>query len=169
MKQLKSFGYALRGIGAAVCTEAHLRFHIVAAVYVLVFSGFYRFSPAQTAVLYLLIGLVIAFELINTALENICDLVTREKHPLIKAAKDMAAGAVLALAVTAAAVACIFFIDFKVIGEIFSYFTAHILSLVLLILSAVVSVVFVWQGPLGIKKLFTRKNGNEGGNGKYKT
>ncbi|MEE0958292.1 MAG: diacylglycerol kinase family protein [Ruminococcus sp.] len=156
MKQLKSFGYALRGIGTAVCTEAHLRFHLVAAVYVLVFACFYHFSPAQTAILYMLIGLVIAAELINTALENICDLVTREQHPLIRAAKDMAAGAVLAISVAAAAVACVFFLDFKVIGEIFTYFAAHPLSLAGLAVSAATAVIFVWKGPSGIKRLLTK-------------
>lgn len=156
MKQLKSFGYALRGIGKAICTEAHLRFHLVAAVYVLAFANFYRFSPAQTVILYVLIGLVIAAELMNTAVENICDLVTREQHPLIRAAKDMAAGAVLALSAAAAATACLFFLDFKVIGDICAWFAARPLCVAGLILSAAAAVIFVWQGPSGIKRLLTK-------------
>ena len=156
-KQLKSFKFALCGIGRAICTEGHMRFHLVAAFYVLMFSAFYRFSAAQTAILILLISLVIAAELVNTAIENVCDLVTKEQNPYIKAAKDMAAGAVLALSIGAAAVACVFFIDFKVIPKIFSFFAERPALLILLILSAAASVIFVWLGPAGIKNRFSRK------------
>ena len=134
-----------------------MRFHLVAAFYVLLFSAFYRFSAAQTAILILLISLVIAAELVNTAIENVCDLVTKEQNPYIKAAKDMAAGAVLALSIGAAAVACVFFIDFNVIPKIFSFFAERLALLILLILSAAASVIFVWLGPAEIKNRFSRK------------
>ena len=156
-KQLKSFGCAIKGFFGAVCSEGHLRFHLVAAVYVLAFASFYNFTAAQWAVLIILIALVIAAELVNTAIENVCDLVTKEQNPYIKAAKDMAAGAVLALSIGAAAVACVFFIDFNVIPKIFSFFAERPALLILLILSAAASVIFVWLGPAGIKNRFSRK------------
>ncbi len=158
-KQLKSFKSAFCGIARAVCTEAHLRFHIVAALYVLVFSAFYSFTAAQTAVLIVLIALIIAAELVNTAIENVCDLVTKEQNPYIKNAKDMAAGAVLALSAGAAVIACVFFLDFGVIAKIFTFFSERPLLLVLLLASAVVSVAFVKLGPYGIRdKLFRKRN-----------
>ena len=156
-KQLKSFKFALSGIARAVCTEGHLRFHLVAAVYVLVFSAFYSFAAAQIAVLIMLIALVITAELINTALENICDLITNEQNQFIKNAKDMAAGAVLALSVGAAVIACIFFLDFAVILNIFTFFAERPLLLALLIISAIISVIFVWLGPYGIRDRLFRK------------
>ena len=55
-KQLKSFGCAIKGFFGAVCSEGHLRFHLVAAVYVLVFSSFYNFTAAQWAVLIILLA-----------------------------------------------------------------------------------------------------------------
>ena len=145
-KQLKSFGYAIRGFVGAVCDEGHLRFHLVAAVYVLVFSLFYHFSAAQTAALVVLIASVIAAELFNTAIENVCDAITKEQNEYIKRAKDISAGAVLVLSVAAVIVAVIFFWDIEVIKSIFAYFAANIHMLRILIISAVLATLFVIFG-----------------------
>ena len=150
-KQLKSFGFAIRGFIGAVCNEGHLRFHLVAAVYVLVFSLFYNFSAAQYAVLIILIAFVIAAELFNTAIENLCDAVTKEQNEHIKRAKDISAGAVLVMSVAAVIVAVIFFWDIEVIKSIFAYFAANIQMLIILIISAVLSTLFVIFG-FGRKK-----------------
>ena len=145
-KQLKSFGFAIRGFVGAVCDEGHLRFHLVAAVYVLVFSLFYHFSAVQTAVLVILIALVIAAELFNTAIEKACDAITKEQNEHIKRAKDISAGAVLVLSVAAVIVAVIFFWDIEVIKSIFAYFAANIHMLIILIISAVLATLFVIFG-----------------------
>lgn len=150
-KQLKSFGFAIRGFVGAVCDEGHLRFHLVAAVYVLVFSLFYHFSAVQTAVLVILIALVIAAELFNTAIEKACDAITKEQNEHIKRAKDISAGAVLVMSVAAVIVAVIFFWDIEVIKSIFAYFAANIHMLIILIISAVLSTLFVIFGS-GRKK-----------------
>ena len=150
-KQLKSFGYAIRGFVGAVCDEGHLRFHLVAAVYVLVFSLFYHFSALQTAVLVILIASVIAAELFNTAIEKACDAITKEQNEHIKRAKDISAGAVLVLSAAAVIVAVIFFWDIEVIKSIFAYFAANIHMLIILIISAVLSTLFVIFG-FGRKK-----------------
>ena len=55
-------------------------------------------------------GLVIALELVNTAIESVVDLVTTERKPLAKTAKDTAAGAVLVAAIMAAIVGLIIFV-----------------------------------------------------------
>ena len=155
-KQLNSFGCAIKGFFGAVCSEGHLRFHLVAAVYVLVFSSFYNFSAAQWAVLIILIALVIAAELVNTAIENTCDAVTTEQNEHIRRAKDMAAGAVLVLSIAAAAIAVIFFWNLEVIKNIFAYFSQNIPMLILLIISAVVSVLFIAISPAKIIKKFKK-------------
>lgn len=155
-KQLKSFGCAIKGFFGAVCSEGHLRFHLVAAVYVLVFSSFYNFTAAQWAVLIILIALVIAAELVNTAIENTCDAVTTEQNEHIRRAKDMAAGAVLVLSIAAAAIAVIFFWNLEVIKNIFAYFSQNIPMLILLIISAVVSVLFIAISPAKIIKKFKK-------------
>ena len=145
-EQLKSFGYAIRGFVGAVCDEGHLRFHLVAAVYVLAFSLFYHFSAVQMAVLVVLIASVIAAELFNTAIENVCDAITKEQNEYIKRAKDISAGAVLVLSVAAVIVAVIFFWDIEVIKSIFAYFAANIHMLIILIISAVLATLFVIFG-----------------------
>lgn len=146
-KQLRSFGCALKGFWGAVCKEGHLRFHLVAAAYVLVFSAFYNLSAAQLAVLILLIASVISAELFNTALENACDAVTKENNEFIKRAKDIAAGAVLVLSAAAVAVAVAFFWSIEVIRSISGYFLSNIPMLIVLVVSAVFSVWFVALGP----------------------
>ncbi len=155
-KQLKSFGCAIKGFFGAVCSEGHLRFHLVAAVYVLVLSSFYNFSAAQWAVLIILIALVIAAELVNTAIEDTCDAVTTEQNEHIRRAKDMAAGAVLVLSIAAAAIAVIFFWNLEVIKNVFVYFSQNTPMLILLIISAVVSVLFIAISPAKIIKKFKK-------------
>ena len=150
-KQIRSFGCAVRGFIGAVRDEAHLRFHLIAAAYVFVFSLFYHFSAVQYAVLIILVACVIGAELFNTALENACDAVTTENNVFIKRAKDISAGAVLAFAIAAVAVAVIFFWDIETIKSIFDYFARNIIMLIVLIISAVLSVLFVKFG-------FGRKN-----------
>ncbi len=59
-KQLRSFGHAFAGIGNALRTEAHLRFHLAAALLVLTAAAICGFSPERLAVLWVLSGLVIA-------------------------------------------------------------------------------------------------------------
>lgn len=58
-------------------------------------------SLAEWSLLVLLIAAVISAELFNTAIEAVIDLISPEQHPLAKAAKDAAAGAVLVLAIAA--------------------------------------------------------------------
>ena len=122
----------------------------------LVFSSFYNFSAAQLAVLIILIALVIAAELVNTAIENTCDAVTTEQNEHIRRAKDMAAGAVLVLSIAAAAIAVIFFWNLEVIKNVFVYFSQNTPMLILLIISAVVSVLFIAISPAKIIKKFKK-------------
>lgn len=133
-----------------------MRFHIVAGIYVMLFSLFYSFSPAQYAVLVLLVTLVMALEIINTSIEELCSLVADRYEPLVKFAKDAAAGAVLIVSVGAVVIACIFFLDFNVISKIICFFTENLLYLVFLIISAVISAIFVVIGPVGIKEKFLK-------------
>ena len=69
----------------------------------------------------------------------------------VKIIKDIAAAAVPAVAFPAVFTAVLFFLDFEVIGKIFLYFVNNPVMLVLLILSAVISAVFVCAGPVKVK------------------
>ena len=145
-KQILSFWHAICGIGGAFRTEAHLRFHAVAALFVLIFAAIAGFTAERFAVLLVLIGLVIALELVNTAIEHTCNAVTRDYRPHIKLAKDLAAGAVLVAAVAAAAVACLFFLNSETLGAVFRFFSAYPLTLIPLAVLAAASALFVRFG-----------------------
>ena len=142
-KQLKSFGAAFAGIYRAIRSEAHLRFHIVAAFYVVYIGQFYGFSAVQWAVLAVLIGAVIAAELFNTAVESLCDRVTEDYDPRVKAAKDCSAAAVLVLSIAAVAVAFLFFFDLDRIYAVLMFFASRVWLLILFVLSLIISVVFI--------------------------
>ena len=69
-------------------------------------------STPQIILGILLFALVISLELVNTAVEAVVDLVTEERKPLAKIAKDTAAGAVLFASLAAVIIGCIIFIPY---------------------------------------------------------
>lgn len=106
----KSFGYAFEGIFTGIKKERNMKIHCFAMVCV-IFAGFMvKLSAVKWCICLILFGLVLALELVNTAVEAVVDLVTEEKKPLAKLAKDTAAGAVLIAAIMAAVIGCIIFI-----------------------------------------------------------
>ena len=91
----KGFVYAFEGVVSCIKTERNMRFHIGVAVLVILLMRFYGLSAAETAAVYICIGLVISLELVNTAVEAAVDMACKDKNPLAKKATDWAAGAVL--------------------------------------------------------------------------
>lgn len=152
MKALSSFKYALEGIWHTIKTERHMRIHIVVAVYVLFFAQFFELSAVSYALLYAVTAAVPAAELINTAAERICNAVTKKENPLIKAAKDAAAGAVLVCAAGAVAVGiCLFWKPEKIWEIIFNIASTPEL-ITIFILSLIISVLFIVMGPTEMGK-----------------
>ena len=142
-KQVKSFGYAFEGIFEALKTESHLRFHFVAAFYTILFAALGNFTPAEWVALIITISLVIFAELVNTALEEVCDLYTTEIRSSIKRIKDVSAGAVLILALGAVASAVFLFLTSGHLFTAFEKLLANPLWFIPLGVSAVLSVLFV--------------------------
>lgn len=101
--------HAVRGVAAAVRGGRNLRVHITAAFYVSAYATIARMGRLEWAALCLCFGLVISLEIVNTALERLCDRVTREREPAIGAVKDMAAGGVLAASLATVGVAAALF------------------------------------------------------------
>ena len=96
------FAVAARGIKFAVCTEATLPVHLCATVVVLITTWVLQCSRIEWCLLILCIGTVLAAELFNTALEHLARAITQEENPHIRNALDIASGAVLVTALTAA-------------------------------------------------------------------
>ncbi len=97
---LRSFVYAFRGLAACVREERNFRFHLAVMLHLLVYLPFFTLSRAEICLLFLLCGLVIGLEAVNSAIERAVNC-TGEISPRAGAAKDMAAGGVLVAAVTA--------------------------------------------------------------------
>ena len=106
----KSCGYAFEGIWTGIRKERNMRIHCLAVILVTAAGTFFGLTAMEWCICLLLFGMVISLELVNTAVEAVVDLVTEEKKPLAKIAKDTAAGAVLFTAVMAVIIGCIIFI-----------------------------------------------------------
>lgn len=108
--RILSFKYAFSGIYQALKEEPNLKFHFAAALLVIILGWILGITETQWIIVIILIGLVIAVELTNTALEAVVDSFTIKEHPGAKLAKDISAGAVLVVAITAAIVGVIIFL-----------------------------------------------------------
>ena len=106
---IQSLRYAIDGIWDALRSERHMRVHLVAAVVVIVLAWWLQMGRMDWLWLLSAITSVWVAELFNTAVERAVDLANTERHPLAKAAKDTAAGAVLMAALYSVAVGLIIF------------------------------------------------------------
>lgn len=106
----KSFFHAIDGIVYATKEEHNMIIIIVCAILAIFAGILFKISSTEWLFVILIIGMVIASELINTAIEATIDLITLEKHPLAKIAKDTASSATLVFSVTAFIGAIILFV-----------------------------------------------------------
>ena len=100
----KSFGYAFCGIWTCLRKERNIKIHCFAAVCVVIVGVFLHISYGEWLACLVLFGLILSLEMVNTSIEAVVDLVTKERRPLAKVAKDCAAGAVLIAAIFAAVI-----------------------------------------------------------------
>lgn len=140
----RGFVYAAKGIAAAVQQERNFRFHICAALYVYVFSIFYHFSAIEYIVLTLVVVGVMAFELINSAVERVVDIACPAQAPLAGLAKDMAAGGVLVFSIGAAVCGIFLFGNKQGLLSIYTFFTTNIIWLVVFVCSIILCSWFIF-------------------------
>lgn len=107
---LNSFKYATEGIIYAFKFEQNIIVHSLVAALVIILGLTLKISEYEWLICFILFGLVIATELINTSIEAMVDLICPKKDPLAKIAKDTASGAVLVFASIAAISGLIIFI-----------------------------------------------------------
>ena len=106
-----SFNFAIEGLISALKNEKHMKVHILAAIIIATLAIVINASKVEILIISLSVSFVIITELVNTAVEAIIDLVSPERHPLAKLAKDVAAGAVLVAAINALCVGYLLFYD----------------------------------------------------------
>ena len=109
-KRLNSFTYAFNGIKLLITREHNAWIHTFIAVCVVIAGFLFNISTTEWIAVTFAIGMVLAAEAINSSIEALADLVSPEYNEAIKKTKDLAAGAVLLLAIAAAIIGCIIFV-----------------------------------------------------------
>ncbi|MGB1140474.1 MAG: diacylglycerol kinase family protein [Halioglobus sp.] len=112
--RLASFGYAFAGIAVLLREQHNAWVHLLATAVVVGAGILFHVSMTEWALLVLAITGVWVAEALNTAIELVCDVASPEYHPLVKKAKDVAAGAVLLSATGAAAIGALVFLPYFV-------------------------------------------------------
>lgn len=103
---LVSFKYAWAGLTYGFGTQRNFRIHVAIGIFAISLGIFLHLSPVEMSLIGITIGLVLAMELINTAIESVVDLTVKQTyHELAKIAKDCAAAAVLVTAMASILVA----------------------------------------------------------------
>jgi diacylglycerol kinase (ATP) len=123
-KLVDSVNYALQGIIYSVRTQRNMKIHMIVTLAVLTACFIYDLSKFELLIIGITVTMVIAAEMVNTAIESAIDATTNYYHPLAKIAKNTAAGAVLITAINAVFVGYVVFWDkftnitFSIIGKI---------------------------------------------------
>ena len=146
----RGFVYAYNGIRAAVQEERNFRFHLCAAFYAFAAAFWAELDPVETALIALCVAAVLALELVNSAIERAVDKPDTTHWWTAGAAKDMAAGAVLVMAIGTVIVAvCLFG---PRLGVLWAAFTARWPRPVGILLSLLIFSKFIFQSSNSTQK-----------------
>ncbi len=114
IKFFKGFGFAFAGIWQMLLYERNFKVHVLALLAVISAGLYFHITTQEWINILLVSALVLSLEAINTAIEKLCDMHTKEIHPQIKLIKDVAAGAVLIAAIFALVIAFLIFTKYLV-------------------------------------------------------
>jgi undecaprenol kinase len=106
---LKSFQAAFRGIFIVIRDERNLRIHFIAALMVILAGFLFKISLSNWLIILILFAIVIAAEMINTAIEKLADFVEPNLNKQIRDIKDIAAAAVLWVSIVSVIVGFLIF------------------------------------------------------------
>lgn len=107
---VKSFHYALQGLHYALKHDQNLRFHFIMAFVVIILSLLFHVNAFEMGILGVMIILVITTEMLNSSIEQMVDLITKEHRQEAKIAKDVASGMVLVSALGSIIVGVLIFV-----------------------------------------------------------
>ena len=107
---INSFKYAGQGLRHCITKEKNFQLHCIAAVMAVIVAFMLNISSIEWMIILICITLVIALEMINTAIEHCCNMVQPDYHPMVKIIKDVSAGAVLITAAMTVVCGAIIFI-----------------------------------------------------------
>ncbi|MBP8640974.1 MAG: diacylglycerol kinase family protein [Oscillospiraceae bacterium] len=140
---MKSFAYAFHGIYETIYTQRNMRVHLCFAFYVIIAGFVTHISAVQWTAVLICVGLVMALECLNTAVESLCDTVHPEKSEGIRISKDVAAGAVLCAAIASSIVGGIVFFNEQKVTAALEYFKNHTAASIVIILTLIPLSIFV--------------------------
>jgi len=106
----KTFVNAFNGIQYFFKTERNGKIQLFVSFLVLLTGFYFRLSPTEWAFIFLCIGAVMGMEMLNSALEHLCNVVHYDYHPVIKIIKDVSAGAVLLTSVISVLIGLVIFL-----------------------------------------------------------
>lgn len=109
-KRLVSFRYAFNGLKILIKEEHNARIHLFITCCVMIAGVIFKISRSEWIAIVFCTGLVFALEMINSAIENTADMISKEKNDTIKKIKDLSAGAVLIAAIAAAVIGLVIFL-----------------------------------------------------------
>src|SRR5438552_272191 len=107
--RIRSFRYAIAGILRMIRSQHNAWVHAAATVVAIVLGVLFKLSGDEWCWIVLAIAIVWTAEALNTAFEFLADAASPNFHPIVKDAKDVAAGAVLITAIAAAVIGVIIF------------------------------------------------------------
>lgn len=124
-KLRQSFACAFHGVSSCLRTERNFRIHLTAVCYVSTAALLGRLDAVRCAVLCLCFAVMLAAELLNTAVERLSDRQTTSYDKLVREAKDIAAAAVVVCAVLCVVVGMLFFVWEGALWTVLGVFFAH--------------------------------------------
>ena len=112
VKLFNSFMFASRGVVNLLKSEQNARIHIIFAIVVATLAYILSITRLEAIILFFAVTLVIAMEIINTAIEKLLDIVQPEQSKSVEFIKDAMAGAVLIASIIALVVTILIFLPY---------------------------------------------------------
>jgi len=113
-RTLRTFKYSFQGLAYAYKNEQSMWIHAGASIITITIGFILGLTLTEWAIVLIALGVILASELINTAIEAAVDLCTLEIHPLAKIAKDCASAATFVLTICAVVVCLFVFVPYFV-------------------------------------------------------
>ncbi|MCQ5129801.1 diacylglycerol kinase family protein [Butyricicoccus faecihominis] len=141
----ESFLNAFRGLALCIHSERNFRVHMVAALYVTLFALIGRATTAEGAILCICFGLTMGAELMNTAIERLCDKQTSGYDQMVRNAKDIAAAAVFVCAAACAIIGLVLFLGEGLLSEALAYLGARPWAAGAVVVSVPFALLFIFK------------------------
>jgi diacylglycerol kinase len=110
IRLLRSFGYAFNGVVTFFRNDSNGQIQGLVAIVVVIMGFVFKVSVAEWLIISICCGAVISLEMINSAIEKLCDMINPDPDPRIKMIKDVAAGGVVVMALASLVIGLIIFI-----------------------------------------------------------